>query len=78
MYKLSNEKQAPIGDGYDIYIQYMEQAMGHVKTLKSLLTHKNSALIKNNETLALVYIKSSIEILEELRDAIKNINEKIY
>ncbi len=74
MYKLSNEKQAPIGDGQDVYMKSMEWIMDQVKTLKSLLSYRNNDMINNNKTLALASIETSIETLEELRKAIKNIS----
>lgn len=74
MYKLSNEKQAPIGDEQDVYMKSMEWIMDQVKTLKSLLSYRNNDMINNNKTLALASIETSIETLEELRKAIKNIS----
>jgi hypothetical protein len=52
----------------------MEWIMDQVKTLKSLLSYRNNDMINNNKTLALASIETSIETLEELRKAIKNIS----
>ncbi len=71
MYKLSNENQAPVGDGYDVYMKSMEWIMDQVKTLKSLLSYRSNDMIERNKTLALTSIETSIEALEELREAIK-------
>lgn len=74
MYKLSNEKQAPIGDGYDVYMKSMEWVVDQAKTLRALLSYRSNDMIDRNKTLALASIETSIETLEELREAINNIS----
>lgn len=74
MYKLSNERQAPIGDGYDVYMKNMKWVIDHTKTLKSLLSYRSNDMIERNKTLALASIETSIEVLEELKEAIKNMD----
>lgn len=74
MYKLSNEKQAPIGDGYDVYMKSMEWVVDQAKILRALLFYRSNNMISNNKTLALASIETSIETLEELREAINNID----
>lgn len=74
MYKLSNEKQAPIGDGFDIYMKSMEWVVDQAKILRSLLSYRSSDMINNNKTLALASIETSIETLRELKEAINNIS----
>lgn len=51
MYKLSSEKQAPIGDGYDVYMKSMEWVMDQAKILRALLSYRSNNMIKNNKTL---------------------------
>ena len=74
MYKLSNENQAPIGDGYDVYMKSMEWIMDQAKTLKSLLSYKSNDMIDRNKTLAFASIETSIDALEELKEAINNMD----
>ena len=74
MYKLSSEKQAPIGDGYDVYMKSMEWVMDQAKILRALLSYRSNNMIKNNKTLALASIETSIESLEELRESVNNID----
>lgn len=74
MYRLSNEKQAPIGDGYDVYMKSMEWVVDQAKTLRSLLSYRSNDMIDRNRTLALASIETSIESFEELKDAIKNMD----
>lgn len=74
MYKLSNEKQAPIGDGYDVYMKSMEWVVDQAKILKALISYRSNEMINSNKTLAFASIESSIETLEELKEAIKNMD----
>lgn len=74
MYKLSNENQASIGDGYDVYMKSMTWVVDQVKILRSLLSYRSNEMIDRNKTLALASIKTSIEALEELKEAIKNMD----
>lgn len=37
MYKLSNEKQAPIGDGFDIYMKSMEWVVDQAKNIEVVI-----------------------------------------
>lgn len=76
MYKLSNENQAPIGDGYDVYMKSMTWVVDQVKILRSLLSYRSNEMIDRNKTLALASIETSIEALEELKEAIKNMEYK--
>lgn len=73
MYKLSSEKQALIGDGYDIYMKNMEWVIDHSRTLKALLSYKSNDMINSNKVLALAAIQTSVDALEELKNAINNI-----
>lgn len=75
MYKLSAEKQAPIGDGYDIYMKNMEWVSDHAKTLKALLSYRSNSMIDSNKSLALASIETSIDALVELREAINTIEK---
>lgn len=74
MYKLSNEKQAPIGDGYDVYMKSMEWIVDQAKILKALISYRSNEMIDRNKILALASIGTSIEALEELKEAIKNMD----
>ena len=74
MYKLSNEKQAPIGDGYDVYMKSMEWVVDQVKILRALLSYRSNEMIDRNKTLAFASIETSIEALEELKEAIKHMD----
>lgn len=73
MYKLSDQKQAPIGDGYDIYMRDMEWVINQARTLKVLLSYGSNDMINRNKTLALSAIQTSMDALEELKNAINNI-----
>lgn len=75
MYKLSAEKQAPIGDGYDIYMKNMEWVSDHAKTLKALLSYRSNEMINSNKALALAAIETSIDALVELREAINTMEK---
>jgi hypothetical protein len=74
MYKLSNENQAPIGDGYDVYMKSMELVVDQAKMLKALISYRSNEMIDRNKTLALVSIGNSIEALEELKEAMNNMD----
>lgn len=73
MYKLSDQKQAPIGDGYDIHMRDMEWVINQARTLKVLLSYGSNDMINRNKTLALSAIQTSMDALEELKNAINNI-----
>lgn len=75
MYKLSDEKQAPIGDGYDIYMRDMEWVISHAETLKALLSYRSNHMIEANKALALAAINTSIDALEELKKAMEEIQK---
>lgn len=66
-YKLSLEKQAPVGDGYDIAMRSMDWCKAQIMELKALLNYKSETMISENEIRAIASINSVIEEMENLK-----------
>lgn len=72
-YKLSLEKQAPVGDGYDIAMRSMDWCKAQIMELKALLNYKSDSMIALNKSRALANIDSIVESVEDLKRMINKI-----
>lgn len=72
-YKLSLEKQAPVGDGYDIVMRGMDWCEAQIMELKALLNYKSETMINGNKIRALACINSVIDEMEDLKRMINEI-----
>lgn len=72
-YILSLEKQAPIGDGYDIAMGNMDMCKVQIMELKALLNYKRDNIIKLNKNRAISDINYVIGTMEELKKIINKI-----
>lgn len=72
-YKLSLEKQAPVGDGYDIAMRSMDWCKAQIMELKALLNYKSDSMIALNKSRALADIDSIVESVEDLKRMINKI-----
>lgn len=72
-YKLSLEKQAPAGDGYDIAMRGMDWCKAQITELKALLNYKSETMINGNKIRALAGIDSVIDEMEDLKRMINEI-----
>ena len=72
-YKLTLDKQAPIGDGYDIAMRSMDWCKAQVMELKALLNYKSISMIDLNKSRALTDINSVVESMEDLKRMISEI-----
>lgn len=72
-YKLSLEKQAPVGDGYDIAMRSMDWCKAQIKELKALLNYKSDSMIALNKSRVLADIDTIVESVEDLKRMINEI-----
>jgi hypothetical protein len=72
-YKLSLEKQAPVGDGYDIAMRSMDWCKAQIMELKALLNYKSDSMIALNKSRVLADIDSIVESVEDLKRMINEI-----
>lgn len=66
-YKLSLEKQAPVGDGYDIAMRGMDWCEAQIVELRALLNYKSEIMINENKIRTLADIDSVIDEMEDLK-----------
>lgn len=66
-YELSLERQAPVGDGYDIAMRSMDWCKAQIMELKALLNYKSETMISENEIRVIASINSVIEEMEDLK-----------